>query len=91
MSQLFLEEYLLSHFYDLCYRIGPDAKPQPWACSGAEWPDNTHVVLTLRDGMKFHDGKPVTAEDVAFSFNYAKEKQASRLKEEPHLNLLASR
>ena len=79
MSQLFLEEFLLSHFYDLCFRIGPDAKPQPWACTDAEWPDPTHVVLTVRDGMKFHDGQPVTAEDVAFSFNYAKEKKASRL------------
>lgn len=31
-------------------------------------PSGTTVEVKLRDGAKFHDGSPVTAEDVAFSF-----------------------
>jgi ABC-type transport system substrate-binding protein len=28
-------------------------------------------IITLREGVKFHDGKPLTAEDVVFSYNRA--------------------
>lgn len=31
-------------------------------------PDNKTVTFTLRDGLKWHDGKPVTTKDVAFTF-----------------------
>jgi peptide/nickel transport system substrate-binding protein len=32
--------------------------------------DNKVWTLKIRDGVKFHDGEPLTAEDVAFSFNF---------------------
>ncbi|MDK9721306.1 MAG: extracellular solute-binding protein [Rhodospirillales bacterium] len=38
--------------------------------------DRSWVVFNLRDIAKFHDGKPVTAEDVVFSFNMLKTKGA---------------
>lgn len=31
--------------------------------------DNTKLTLTLREGVKFHNGETMTAEDVAFSYN----------------------
>ena len=31
--------------------------------------DNTVLTLTLREGVKFHNGETMTAEDVAFSYN----------------------
>ncbi|MBC6444368.1 MAG: ABC transporter substrate-binding protein [Alphaproteobacteria bacterium GM202ARS2] len=31
-------------------------------------PDNTSVTFTLRDDARFHDGSPITADDVVFSF-----------------------
>ena len=31
--------------------------------------DNTELTLTLREGVKFHNGEIMTAEDVAFSYN----------------------
>ena len=34
-------------------------------------------TFTLRDNAKFTDGQPVTAQDVAFTFNTAKESQSS--------------
>lgn len=41
-------------------------------CLATEWTwenDNRDLVFTLRDDVKFHNGEPMTAEDVAFSFN----------------------
>lgn len=38
--------------------------------------DRSWVVFNLRDIAKFHDGKPVTAEDVVFSFSMLKAKGA---------------
>ena len=37
-------------------------------------PDGNRYEFRLRDGARFHDGTPLTAEDVAFSFNLLKEK-----------------
>src|SRR6056297_3938720 len=37
-----------------------------------EWEqvDDTTYVYSIRDGVSFHDGSPVTAEDVAYSMNW---------------------
>ena len=37
-------------------------------------PDNSWIAFNLRPIARFHDGKPVTAEDVAFTFNLLMEK-----------------
>lgn len=37
-------------------------------------PDRTSVTFTLRKTAKFHDGSPITPEDVIFTFNTLKEK-----------------
>jgi peptide/nickel transport system substrate-binding protein len=42
--------------------------PVPWAAESVRWIDPVTVEAVLRDGMMFHDGQPVTAEDVQFSF-----------------------
>jgi len=31
--------------------------------------DKTHIIFTLREGLKWSDGQPLTADDVVFSFN----------------------
>ena len=31
--------------------------------------DQKTLTFTLKEGIKWHDGEPVTAEDVAFTFN----------------------
>jgi peptide/nickel transport system substrate-binding protein len=54
--------------WDRLMRIGPDGLAQPWAAESVEWEDNVNVVVTLREGMLWHDGQPVTPEDVKFSF-----------------------
>ena len=59
-------------FYDTFARIGPDLKPQPWAVESWKVADPQTVDMVLRKGMKFHDGRPVTGEDVRFTFDYLK-------------------
>jgi peptide/nickel transport system substrate-binding protein len=54
--------------WDRLMRIGPDGLPQPWAAESVEWESGTSVVITIRDGMLWHDGEPVTSADVAYSF-----------------------
>ncbi len=66
----------LSLMYDKLGRIAPDGTAQPWAAESIDAISPSEYEVTLREGMTWHDGKPVTAEDVAFTFNYAKEKQA---------------
>lgn len=48
----------------------PDTSLQPWAAESWNVVDARTVDLVLRDGMLFDDGKPVTAEDVRFTFDY---------------------
>ena len=60
----------LRMIYDRLFRIGPDGVPNPWAAAGYKVLDPTTVEVTIREGMLWHDGRPVTAEDVKFTFDY---------------------
>jgi peptide/nickel transport system substrate-binding protein len=40
---------------------------QPWLATSWERPDPATWVFHIREGVRFHDGKPLTAEDVAWS------------------------
>jgi peptide/nickel transport system substrate-binding protein len=51
-----------------------DGTTVPWLAT--EWavaPNGTNVTFTLRDGVKWSDGEPFTADDVAFTFDLQKE------------------
>lgn len=65
------DSWITELVYDRLMRIGPDGLPQPWAAESYEWIDDTTIRVTLREGMMWHDGVPVTPEDVAFSFEAA--------------------
>lgn len=54
--------------WDRLVRIGPDGLPRPWAAESFKFTDDKTVDITIRGDMKFHDGKPVTVEDVIFSY-----------------------
>lgn len=66
----------LRMIYDRLFRIGPDGSVTPWAAESHTIVDLKTIDITLRKGMKFHDGVDVTAEDVKFSFDYSKEHAA---------------
>lgn len=62
------DNWLTELIYDRLFRVGPDGLPQPWAAESHEWRDETTIAVTLKDGMMWHDGEPVTVEDVVFSY-----------------------
>ena len=55
--------------WDKLTRVGPDGQPRPWAAESYRWLGDTQMEATLRQGMTFHDGTPVTMEDVLYSFD----------------------
>lgn len=66
----------LRMIYDRLVQIAPDGSIQPWAAKSINIVDDTTVDIELREGMKFHDGKPVTIEDIKFTFEYHRQWKA---------------
>ncbi|MEI6159678.1 MAG: ABC transporter substrate-binding protein, partial [Roseococcus sp.] len=51
--------------YDSLYGVDADFQPKPQMAAGhVVDEDGKRVTITLRDGLKFHDGEPVRAQDV---------------------------
>jgi peptide/nickel transport system substrate-binding protein len=53
--------------YDPLVRKDDHFNLQPWLATSWDRPDAVTWVFHLRSGVRFHDGKPMTAEDVAWS------------------------
>lgn len=60
--------------YDPLVQMDVDGEPIPEGAA-EEWEvvDDTTIDVTLREGMTWHDGEPVTPEDVMFTWDYATE------------------
>lgn len=59
-----------NHVYESLWDAAPRTR-EPYAALAAELPADPKAAewtVKLRDGATFHDGKPVTADDVVFSF-----------------------
>ena len=57
--------------YDSLYQVDVNGQPQPWLAKRATIsPDGLTYDIELREGVKWHDGKPLTAADVKFAFDY---------------------
>jgi peptide/nickel transport system substrate-binding protein len=54
--------------FDGLVALDPTLAPQPALATSWENPDPTTWVFHLRDGVAFHDGSPLTAEDVVYTF-----------------------
>ena len=63
-----IDSWVTELVYDRLMRMSPDGLPEPWAAESVEWLDDTSVEVVIRENMYFHDGEPVTIEDVKYSF-----------------------
>ncbi|WP_328905240.1 ABC transporter substrate-binding protein [Streptomyces sp. NBC_00234] len=58
---------VLTNVCERLYQLQPDMSTKPFLAEKAETPDDRTLVLTLRSGVTFHDGTPMTADDVLWS------------------------
>ena len=68
-----IDEVVYANVFEGLTRFGPDGSVNPglaesWSVSE----DGTTYTFTLRDGVTFHDGSAMTAEDVVFSLDRAR-------------------
>jgi peptide/nickel transport system substrate-binding protein len=71
--------------------IKPAEKGKPWLATEWAWADNfTKLSLTIRDGVKFSDGSPMTADDVAYSFQLRKDHEGLNSDAIPYGTIAAS-
>ncbi|CAN5753327.1 ABC transporter substrate-binding protein [soil metagenome] len=62
---------LMTLIYDQLFLLDEDLAPQPWLAESLTIADDDLAyTLTLREGLAWHDGEPLTADDVAFSIGY---------------------
>ena len=54
--------------YDSLFRVGDDLRLVPQLAASLEQPDDRTYIVGLRPGVRFHDGRPLTADDVVFTF-----------------------
>lgn len=70
---------LLTLVYDTLLWRDADGVPQPWLARAVETSaDGLRVTIQLAEGARWHDGRPVTAEDVAFTFGFVASHQHPR-------------
>ena len=71
--------------------VKPADPMKPWLATKAEWStDYTSVKVTIRDNVKWSDGKPLTAEDVAFTYNLVKDNDALNDQGTPYTDVSVS-
>jgi len=75
-SQFGIYSHLL---FDTLVYYTVDGKYEP--CLATEWSteDNVHFNFKLREGVKYHNGEPFTADDVAFTIDRAKGAQGTQI------------
>lgn len=59
---------LIAAVYETLVIFDDDGQPVGVLAESWDQPDDTTYVFTLREGVTFHNGNPVTADDVKFSF-----------------------
>lgn len=63
-----VDSWVYELIYDRVMRMNAEGLPEPWAAKSVDWVSDTELKIVLRDDMFWHDGLPVTAEDIKFSF-----------------------
>lgn len=67
--------YSVYLMYDPLFTIGKDLKPVPVLVSKYENPDDRTYVFHLKKNVKFHDGTPLTAEDVKYTYDFIRDRK----------------
>jgi len=60
--------YVASQIHETLFQVDYDMKVVPLLAEKFEQPNDTTYLITLRKGVKFHNGEELTADDVKFTF-----------------------
>lgn len=70
---------VLNFIYEPLATIGPESKYVPWLAESWNVSSDGKVwTIRLREGILWQDGKPLTAEDVKFTYEYFKKDPTAR-------------
>jgi peptide/nickel transport system substrate-binding protein len=69
---------LVTLVYDTLMWRDADGVPQPWLARSVTRVDPLTVRVRLQPGVRWHDGRPLTAEDVAFTFRFVARREHPR-------------
>ena len=63
-----VQSFLVKNIFDTLLEVDPvTGQIVPGLATHWEWIDDTHLKMTLRQGVRFHNGDPFTSEDVLFT------------------------
>ena len=70
-TSIYSDRQVLDLIYDYLVRLDKDNRPYPSAAESWEIVDDKTVQVRLKANQTFHDGHPLTAADVKFTFDYS--------------------
>lgn len=69
LARTFVGRIVFAALCDKLFDINEKLEIVPQLATGHRWEDPTTLVITLRDGVRFHDGERLDAEAVRYSLN----------------------
>jgi peptide/nickel transport system substrate-binding protein len=69
LARTFVGRIVFAGLCDKLFDIDKDLRIVPQLATGYRWDGPLALVISLREGVVFHDGEPMTAEAVAYSLN----------------------
>ncbi|HET8654457.1 MAG TPA: peptide-binding protein [Longimicrobiaceae bacterium] len=88
-TSILTDDVIKNALFTPLIRYDAKLQPQPYLAKSWELTD-TSIVFHLRDDVRWHDGQPVTAEDVKFTFDLAKNPATASLLGSAYVNQVAS-
>lgn len=77
LSQSKLNASFMKLIFEGLFELDSEFKPQNVLCESYNTADGLKYTFTIKSGVKFHSGAVLTAKDVAYTYNLAKNSQYS--------------
>jgi len=89
-TDIYTDELIKYALFTPLIQYDAELRPQPYLAESWELEGDTAIVFRLRRDVRWHDGVPVTAEDVEFTFDLAKDPTTASLLASAYLSQVES-